>query len=306
MVLAIGSPEGLEHTITMGIVSAPGRQPEIDRPMIYIQTDAPINPGNSGGALVDRDGNLVGINTFIYSRSGGSEGLGFAVPEPTVRFVYQELKQYGRVRLNAIGVNVQTITPTLAAGLRLSRDWGVILSDVLPGGPAEKAGLLARDIVTEIDGISIESLPKFTARMYLHPHDKHMVMGIQRGDEKLSISVLPADIPTGVESLADLVDPQNGLVAPLGVFVLELDKALAGNLPEMRSSNGVIVVGKVDFVPAIETDLAAGDVIQAVNGTSIKSSNELRSELMRHSAGSPVVLRVERQGLYQFMSFEME
>ncbi len=170
-VLAIGSPEGLTHTVTMGIISAPGRQPDLDQPMVYIQTDAAINPGNSGGALVDRDGNLIGINTFIYSRSGGSEGLGFAIPEPTVRFVFEELKQYGRVRRNVIGANAQTITPTLGAGLKLPQDWGVLISDVLPNGPAEKAGLAAQDIVTSIDGVIIDSLPKFTARLYLHPHN---------------------------------------------------------------------------------------------------------------------------------------
>jgi serine protease Do len=305
-VLAIGSPEGLEHTITMGIVSAPGRQPELDRPMIYIQTDAPINPGNSGGALVDRDGNLVDINTFILSRSGGSEGLGFAVPAPTVSFIYRELKQYGRVRMNAIGVNAQTITPTMAAGLSLPRDWGVILSDVLPGGPAEKAGLHPQDIINEVDGVPIDSLPKFTVRMYLHPHDKYMALGIQRGEEKLQISVLPADIPNSVDNLADLVDPKNGLVSTIGVFVLDLDKPLAQNLPEMRSEHGVIVVAKVDYAPAIETELEAGDVIQAVNGTPIRNGNELRSRLSSLPTGSAVVLQIERQGLFRFMSFEME
>jgi len=97
-VLAIGSPEGLDHTLTKGIVSAVGRQPELDRPMVYIQTDAPINPGNSGGPLIDRGGNLVGINTFIFTSGGGSEGLGFAIPEPIVRFAYQEIKAHGSVR----------------------------------------------------------------------------------------------------------------------------------------------------------------------------------------------------------------
>jgi serine protease Do len=101
----VGTPQGLDHTITKGIVSALGRQRNLDQPMIYIQTDAPINPGNSGGALVDRDGNLLGINTFIYSQGGGSEGLGFAIPEPTVRFVYQELKEHGHVRQTVIGAN---------------------------------------------------------------------------------------------------------------------------------------------------------------------------------------------------------
>jgi len=274
--------------------------------MVYVQTDAAINPGNSGGALVDRDGNLIGINTFVYSRSGGSEGLGFAIPEPTVRFVFEELKQYGRVRRNVIGANAQTITPTLAAGLRLSQDWGVLISDVLPGSPAEKAGLAAQDIVTSIDGVIIDSLPKFTARLYLHPHNLPIRMGIQRVGKTAELSVMPADVPAGVESLADLIDPQNSLVTPLGVFVLGLDQAQQVNLPELRSSSGVIVVGKVDYAPTVETDLALGDVIQSINGAPVGSVNDLRSQLQRFKPGDAVVLRVESQGLYRFMPFEME
>src|SRR5579862_3473272 len=132
-VLAIGAPEGLDHTVTKGIVSAVGRQPDLDRPMVYVQTDAPINPGNSGGPLIDRNGNLVGINTFIVTSGGGSEGLGFAIPEPVVRFAYNEIKAHGTVRPITIGAHAQTITRDLAAGLKLSQDWGVIISDIDQG-----------------------------------------------------------------------------------------------------------------------------------------------------------------------------
>lgn len=305
-VLAIGSPEGLTHTVTMGIVSTPGRQTDPAHPMIYVQTDAAINPGNSGGPLVDREGNLVGINTFIYSRSGGSEGIGFAVPQPTVRFVYEELKNFGHVRRNVIGANAQTVTPVLATGLRLSRDWGVVISDVLPEGPAEKAGLRTRDIVQSIDSVLVDSLPKFTARLYLHPHSQPIVMVVERTGELVTLQIQPVDAPAGVESLADLVDPQHNLVSQLGVFVLDLSKQLESSLPEMRSAKGVIVVGKVDYVPSIETDLVAGDVIQALNSTPISSSRDLKASLQNLKSGDAVVLTVERQGMFQFISFEME
>jgi len=305
-VLAIGSPEGLTHTITLGIVSAPGRQPDLDQPMVYVQTDAAINPGNSGGALVDRNGNLVGINTFIYSRSGGSEGLGFAIPEPTVKFVFEELKQHGRVRRNAIGANAQTLTPTLATGLKLSQDWGVLLSDILPSSPAEKAGLLAQDIVVSVDDVVIDSLPKFTARLYLHPQERPVKITVLRATRKMEFLVLAADTPTGVESLADLIDPQHSLVAPLGIFVLDLKKEIEGYLPELRSSYGLIVAAKVDYVPAIETDISVGDVIQSVNGSPVSTAKELRAQLQQFKTGDAVVLRIERQGLYRFLSFEME
>ena len=305
-VLAVGSPAGLDHTVTRGIISALGRQPDVDHPMIYIQTDAPINPGNSGGALVDRDGNLVGINTFIYSQGGGSEGLGFAIPEPTVRFVYEELKRYGRVRQALIGASVQTINPTLAAGLKLSQDWGVIVSNVVPGGPGDRAGLKPKDIVTAIDGREIDSLPKFAASLFLHRHDEAVQMDVLRGNEALMLYIPAVEAQAGAENLADLIDPQNGLIQPLGIFVLDLKKPVLDTLATLRSSAGVVVVGKVDYTPPIDADLAAGDVICSLNGIQLTGTSHLRSELERFKTGDAVVLEVERQGRFQFVSFEME
>src|ERR1700733_3120046 len=141
LVLAIGSPEGLQNSVTMGVVSSVGRQPDPDRPMVYIQTDAPINPGNSGGPLIDVDGYVLGINTLILSQGGGSEGLGFAIPARVVRFVYESLRKYGHVHRVEIQAGAQTITPTMAEGLKLPQSYGVIVSDVTPGGAAEAAGL---------------------------------------------------------------------------------------------------------------------------------------------------------------------
>jgi serine protease Do len=306
-VLAVGSPQGLDHTVTKGIISALGRQTEPDHPMIYVQTDAPINPGNSGGALVDRDGNLLGINTFIYTQSGGSEGLGFAVPEPTVRFVYQELKDHGRVRQTVIGASAQTITSTLAVGLRLPQDWGVVISDVIPGGPADKAGLKTRDIVAAIDGRAIDSLPKFAASLFLHRHDELVEMDVLRETEALKLHIPAIEARGGpVESLSDLIDPQKSLVTPLGIFALELDRSIAGSMCGLRSVSGAIVAGRADYTPSIETDLAIGDVIRSINGSRVAGSNDLRAELERFKTGDSVVLEIERQGRFQFVSFDME
>jgi len=305
-VLAVGSPAGLDHTVTRGIISALGRQTEVDHPMIYIQTDAPINPGNSGGALVDRDGNLVGINTFIYSQGGGSEGLGFAIPEPTVRFVYEELKQYGRVRQTLIGASVQTINPTLAAGLKLSQDWGLIVSNVVPGGPADKAGLKPKDIVVAIYNREIDSLPKFAASLFLHRHDEAVQMDVLRGNETSKVYIPALEAQAGAENLTDLIDPQNGLIQPLGIFVIDLSKPVLAILAPLRSSSGVVVAGKVDYTPPIDADLAAGDVICSLNGVQLTGTSHLRSELERFKEGDAVVLEVERQGRFQFVSFEME
>src|SRR6187397_171016 len=157
LVLAFGSPLGLESSVSMGVVSAVARQLTPDDPMIYIQTDATINPGNSGGALVDTDGRLVGISTLIYSQSGGNEGIGFAAPSNIVRNVFMQIRKQGRVRRGEIGVNSQTITPLMAEALGLTFDAGVILADVLPGGPAEKVGLEPGDIVLSLDGKAMEN-----------------------------------------------------------------------------------------------------------------------------------------------------
>ena len=137
LVLAFGNPLGLESSVSMGVVSSVGRQLRADDTMIYIQTDAPINPGNSGGPLLDPDGRVVGINTLIFTQSGGSEGIGFAIPSNIVKTVAEQLKEKGHVHHGEIGANAQTITPELAAGLNLPRDYGVILSDVFPQGPGE-------------------------------------------------------------------------------------------------------------------------------------------------------------------------
>lgn len=141
LAFAIGSPEGLQNSVTMGVVSSVWRQPDPDKSMVYIQTDAPINPGNSGGPLVDVNGAIVGLNTFILSSGGGSEGLGFAIPARIVSFVYQSLRKYGHVHRVEIGAVAQTITPTLAAGLGLAQNWGIVISDITPMEPADAAGI---------------------------------------------------------------------------------------------------------------------------------------------------------------------
>ncbi|MGH9613168.1 MAG: S1C family serine protease, partial [Bryobacteraceae bacterium] len=147
LVLAFGNPLGLEGSVSMGIISSTSRQIETDSPMVYIQTDAPINPGNSGGPLVDGLGRVIGINTFILSQSGGSEGIGFAVPSNMARSVYRQIRRDGHVNRGQIGVKVQTVTPALATGLKLPQDWGVLVSDVEPDGPADNAGVKIGDII---------------------------------------------------------------------------------------------------------------------------------------------------------------
>lgn len=304
-VLAIGSPEGLDHTVTKGIVSAVGRQPELDRPMVYVQTDAPINPGNSGGPLIDRDGNLIGINTFIFTSGGGSEGLGFAIPEPVVRFAYNEIKAHGIVRPTTIGARAQTITPDLPTGLKLSQDWGVIISDVDPGGPAETAGMHAGDIIASIDGIAIDFLPKYTAFLYLHPRGFPLQMQVLRNGQPVTLGITPAEAPQTIENLSDLIQPGTDLIASLGIFCVDLRGQLATSIPT-RSGTGVIVAGLLSGEPATLADLQPGDVIRSVNGKSVADTEHLRQQLAGFKSGDAVVFEVERQSAIQYVAFEVE
>jgi serine protease Do len=305
-VVAIGAPEGLDHTVTKGIISAVGRQPEVDRPMVYVQTDAPINPGNSGGPLIDRDGNLVGINTFIYSSGGGSEGLGFAIPEPLVRAVYHELRDHGVVPNVTIGAHAQSITPAMAAGLKLPQDWGVILSDTDPSGPAAAAGLRAKDIVTAIDGLPVDSLPKYTAFLYIHQRGTPLSVSILREGKPLTVAVTPVNAPPMVDNLSDLINPQRDLIAPLGIFAMDLKQSDVGAMLNLRSTSGVLVTGVLGGEPAIAADLSAGDVIRGVNGTSLDNAQQLRDILAGFKPGTSVALEVERQSVLQYVAFEME
>lgn len=304
-VLTIGAPEGLDHTVTKGIVSAVGRQPDLDRAMIYVQTDAPINPGNSGGPLIDRSGNLVGINTFIYSSGGGSEGLGFAIPEPVVRYVFNEIKAHGRVQPTTIGVHAQTITPDLAAGLKLPQDWGVIISDVDPGSPAEAAGLRAGDVIAAVDGRQVDSLPKYMAFTYLHPRGLPMQIVVSRNNQPVTVHLTPVDAPPTFDSLSDLIDPTTDLIAPLGIFCIDLKDTLR-NLLQTWSETGVVVAGLLSGEPATLADLQQGDIIRIMNGKTVNSTAQLRQDLESYKTGDAVALQVERQGVLQYVAFEVE
>ncbi|MGC2323383.1 MAG: trypsin-like peptidase domain-containing protein [Terriglobales bacterium] len=305
LVFAIGSPEGLQNSVTMGVVSSVSRQPDPDKPMVYIQTDAPINPGNSGGPLVDLDGYVIGLNTFILSQGGGSEGLGFAIPARVVNFVYEHLRKYGHVHRTDIQANAQNITPTLAAGLGLAQNWGVVISDVAPGGPADAAGLKIKDIVMAADGRPILGLPGLTAALYLHPPDEVLTLEILRGSEKTLLNLPALQHHDKADQLGNLIDPNNRINS-LGVYVMDFDDRLRAAMPDVRISSGVVVLGQSLDLNALTGDLHPGDIIHAVNRVRVESAEQLRSALRQLKPGDPLVLQIERQGQLQYIDSEVE
>jgi serine protease Do len=306
LVFAMGSPEGLQNSVTMGVVSAVGRQPDPSRPMVYIQTDAPINPGNSGGPLVDSEGYVVGINTFILSQGGGSEGLGFAIPARVVDFVYHSLRKYGHVHRVEIKAGAQEITPSLAEGLNLPRTWGVIIDDVTPGGPAESAGLKIQDIILRADDHPIGTLPAFTAALYLHPLDRVLKLDVLRGKETVTLNIPVLEMKDPMDALTTMVDSQHNLVPRLGILALDLNDQLRSVISDLRDPSGVIVVARAAELISPETGLKTGDVVHSLNGHPIQSVEELRVATRQLRPGDAVALQVERDSGYLYLAFEME
>jgi serine protease Do len=192
LVVALGSPLGLENSLTVGYISAPVRHLRPDHPMYYIQTDAAINPGNSGGPLLDVTGHIAGINTLILSQSGGSEGIGFAIPSNLVQRVYQQLRAEGRVRRGATGIVPDEINSVLAAALGIEHHSGVILSDVYPHSAADTAGLEQGDIVRAVDGKPVRETLQLSTAIFQHTIGDEIVFDIQRGKEQLQKKVILA------------------------------------------------------------------------------------------------------------------
>jgi serine protease Do len=306
LVFAMGSPEGLENSVTMGVVSSVARQADPSRPMVYIQTDAPINPGNSGGPLVDTDGYVIGINTFILSEAGGSEGLGFAIPARIVSFVYESLRKYGHVHRIEVKAGAQTITETLAKGLGLTQNWGVVIDDVTPGGPAEAGGLKIGDIVISADGRLIATLPAFTSALYLHPLDQSLKLEVLRGNERKTLLIAALEMKDSMDALSEIASARNNVISRLGILALDLNDELRGMLGSLRNPAGVVVVARVADFMSSATGLETGDVIHSVNQTPIDSLTSLRAALRQIKAHDAVVLQVERGGGFQWLAFEME
>ena len=305
MVFAFGSPGGLRNSVTMGIVSAVARQTDPDSPLVYIQTDAAINPGNSGGPLVNVNGEVVGVNTFILSESGGNEGLGFAIPSGVVGVAYRQLRKFGHLHRAQIGIGIQTITPTLAAALNLPRNYGVVISDVQPGSPAEAAGLQIGEVLVAVDGRPADNLPVVAFHFFSVEAGEKVHLDVLRGKERVAFDVAAGEPPHDMDQITGLADPEKSLVPTLGILGVEIDRKIAAMLPTLRDPFGIIVAARSTGA-TVEVPLAAGDVIRTLNGQPMITLDRLRTALKSLPPGAPVALQIQREQRLLFLSFSLE
>ena len=306
IVLAFGSPLGLESSVTMGVVSAVARQLAPEDPMIYVQTDAPINPGNSGGALVDTEGRLVGINTLIYSQSGGNEGIGFAAPSNIVKNVFAQIRASGRVRRGDIGVSAQTVTPILAEALGLKTDAGVIVSDVEPGTAGGRAGLQPGDIVVTLDGKPMENGRQFRINLYTRGTGQEVQLEVLRGERRIPMRVTVEERESDPGRLTELVTADN-VVKVLGLIAIDLTPRIAALLPELRRTSAAIVASVSPDAPYSQQGrLQAGDAIYALNGKTITGLADLKAAVAELKRGSAAVMQIERENRLMYLAFRVE
>ena len=306
LVLAFGSPLGFDNSVSMGVVSSVARQLDPDSPMIYVQTDAAINPGNSGGPLVDTNGRVVGINTLILTQSGGSEGIGLAIPSNVVRNVYNQVRTEGHVHHHQIGVSARNITPALATGLGLDLEEGVLIEDVIPNGPAARAGLMPGDIVLSVNEKPVQNIRQFALSLYSFAVGEKARLQIQRGKQTISYQVPVSEKQDVQGRLEDLVTKEQTKVPQLGILGITLDDNVALMLPPLRNRFGVVVAGKESYGAYDGEGPLPGDVIYSVNGVPVDSVDSLRLVLEDLKTADAIALQVERLGSLHYLVLESE
>ncbi len=307
-VLAIGNPFGLNQTVTMGIVSAVGRaNVGIAEYEDFIQTDAAINPGNSGGALVNARGELIGINTAIFSQSGGYMGIGFAVPSNMVRSVMEQLIKGGKVVRGYLGVSIQELTQDLARQFGVAETKGVLVSDVLADSPAKRAKLERGDVIVEFDGRAVENPTQFRNLVAQTPIGKKVRIKFLRGGSARDLEVTIAEQPKAmaqVESPGEEGDEARSAGAFAGMDVRELTPELARRFNLRDDRGGVIVMHVAEGSPAGEAGLQAGDLITEINRKPIAGLRDFQTATSGLAAREPALVLVVRNGRNLYLTIK--
>ncbi|MDP1594493.1 MAG: DegQ family serine endoprotease [Gallionella sp.] len=304
-VVAIGSPFGFDSSVTAGIVSAKGRSLPQDNFVPFIQTDVAINPGNSGGPLFNMNGEVVGINSQIYTRSGGSMGLSFAIPIDVATQVTEQLRTSGTVTRGRIGVTIQEMTRELAESFGLSQPNGALISSVEKGGPADKAGIEASDVILKFNGKVVNNssdLPRIVAAT--RP-DSKVVVELWRKGELKQLTVVIAKMPEEgklAQAAKGLVEEAGKLIARLGIAVSELTRE---QLLELQS-NGGLLVEEVKGSAARAAGLQRGDVLLAIGNIPLRSLNQLEGVLKQVPQGRNVALLVRRGDNASYVAIKLD
>ena len=297
VVLAVGNPLGVGQTVTSGIISAKGRATGLSDGSFedFIQTDASINRGNSGGALVNTNGEWIGINSQILSPSGGSIGIGFAIPSNMARTVMEELVRTGHVRRAQLAVGIQPVTAEIASSLGLKDATGVIVNAVVPGGPADKAGVKTGDVIVAFQGRPVSDGNDLRNRVASTAPGTRATVTVVREGRRMEIPVVLAELKSegvAAEPATGGGQPQGGA---LGIGVEPLTSDIASQLGLAQSVKGLVVTGVDPEGPAAEAGLERGDVIEQIDRKPVRTTGELRSAVAR--AGSkPVLLLLNRRG----------
>ncbi len=309
IVLAFGSPFGLEKTMTQGIIGAKSRGPGINEREDYLQTDAAINPGNSGGPLVNLKGEVIGINTAISSRSGGYEGVGFAIPINMARWAADQIVATGQVKRAYIGVMIQPITNGLAEQLGVGVNQGAIVTQVVPNSPAEKAGLQPGDVIRELDGNTVGGTRQLQGIVEKLKIGKNYPLLIQRDGKEVRLKIAMAEMPESLTVGSQLTPSEASPSAPeevtdnqLGLQVQELTKDLAEQLGYGTQIQGVVISSVQSESLAEEHGLVEGEVIERVNQTRITNVETFQSAMKSADVEKGILLLVRRGDATRFVA----
>jgi len=295
-VIAIGNPFGLAATLTVGVVSAKGRSGiGIADYEDFIQTDAAINPGNSGGPLLNVEGKAVGINTAIYSQSGGYMGIGFAIPINMAKLIKDQLEKTGKVSRGYIGIHLQELSKELADSLGVKVDKGIVVTEVVEGSPGEKGGMKRDDIIVKLNGVAVESVSSFRNAIASSPAGTKVRLGLVRGGRETEVTVVTGALPDeeGGES------PAEG-VQDIGIKVDDLTGEAARQFG-YAIGEGVIVTEVEEDSPAFRAGIRAGNLITAVNRAPVKSAKDFQESMARAGKRESLLLLVKDGRLSRYV-----
>jgi serine protease Do len=308
IVMAIGNPFGLDESVSQGIISAKDRRAMNDSQLEFFQTDTAINPGNSGGPLVNIRGEVIGINTAIYSESGGNQGIGFAIPSNLVRAAMNSIISKGRVIRGYLGVGIQAVTVDIAEQFKLNNARGALVTDVTPGSPAEKAGIIRGDVIRKVNGYEVKDTITLVNRIAEADIGSNLTIDLVRDGETKTVSAKvveqPADLTARLNRNQNQPDPdpsggsQNAVFSGIEVQNLTPRLRTEANVPP--NVNGVIVI-RVDPSSPVAQQLKPGDVIEQINRQPVANVDDFQSVIGQLDPDRPVMVGMARNRQRSFV-----